>query len=143
MRTSSITRMMVVFVRSRPARYRWAEWSPARNWASAPGSPASASSTRAVAASLVATLAALRASGAAESSASRSRSMRASARAGSVSQVSERMSHSLGPRLPCSRTNVAKAARKASASGPATACRAAKPSLGPSKAVISSGATRA
>ena len=137
------TRMMVVFVRSRPARYRWAEWRPARNCASAAGSPARACSTlrggllprRHVGGAATA-------SGAAESSVSRSRSMRTSARAGSVSQVSERMSHSLGPRLPCSRTNVAKAARKARPPVRPPPPRAARPRRGPSKAAISSAEAR-
>ncbi len=112
-RDSSITRMMFVFDRSLPGTKMAALAMAARKVASVSASPASAVSTSTCTAFRSASRAAFWRFGEAESSASRIRSIAANAMSGFVSHVSERMSHSFGPRDPYSARNSSSAATKA------------------------------
>jgi hypothetical protein len=111
MRTSCNTRITLVLVRSRPARYACAEPRPISNWASVSGSAARISRTFAVAASRASAFLSLRAVGDSSSAAPRMRSISTVTSSGLVSHTSLRMSHSFGPRLPNSRMNASKPSR--------------------------------
>ena len=106
-RTSCTTLMMLVLARSRPARYRCADFKAISNCANASGSAAKASRTRFSAARRSSAFFSLRMTGLSLLAAPRIVSINDVANDGLVSQVSERISHSFGPRLPNSRINAA------------------------------------
>ena len=96
---------MLVLARSRPAKYRCADFKAISNCANASGSVANASRTRFSAARRSSTFFSLRMIGLSLLVAPRIVSINDVTNVGLVSQVSDRMSHSLGPRLPNSRMN--------------------------------------
>ncbi|CAB4787001.1 unannotated protein [freshwater metagenome] len=98
---------MLVLARSRPARYRCADFKAISNCANVSGSVANASRTRFSAARRSSTFFSLRMTGLSLLAAPRIVSTSEVTKVGLVSHVSERISHSLGPRLPNSRMNAA------------------------------------
>ena len=137
---SWIARMHAFFPISRSLKKTLAEWMPAESppWASA--SPSTIAKTSAASRSRSAAAFSLAACGDRSSLWWRSRSIMPSASVGWVVHDGAPMSHSFGPRWPCSAMSSSQSARKpAASSSPACASRSRRPSTPASNAAMSDG----